>query len=198
MAPFSSAFHLYRQFTLCVLCCLAEVRQNQTLTEVVPGPTDPDGPADPDAILIAVGIVAESQFKTTPVGNWNTYTSGTYKKKEFDESKYTLLIVSPKFKNDPTFAPDFPIFITALKKLQAAISKTGINKWLLDKDGDDDAIRFAFKIFEPKTPSNSDSDIDITKWPVPTQCRDELEKIADSHVIREFRVFDTDDLLSNL
>ncbi|KAJ6602933.1 hypothetical protein B0H10DRAFT_2080204, partial [Mycena sp. CBHHK59/15] len=33
------------------------------------------------------------------------------------------------------FAPDFPVFITAVKKYQSSISKTGINKWLVVKDG---------------------------------------------------------------
>ncbi|KAJ6577272.1 hypothetical protein B0H19DRAFT_1252641 [Mycena capillaripes] len=32
----------------------------------------------------------------------------------------------------------------------------------------------------------------IKAWPVPTQCRDKLEKITDSHVIRKCLVFDTD------
>lgn len=67
-----------------------------TLTEVMPGPVNPDGPAAPDAIVIAVGIVSEDQLKVTPVGNWSTYTNENFKKKEFaKDSKYTFLIISP-------------------------------------------------------------------------------------------------------
>ncbi|KAJ7309184.1 hypothetical protein DFH08DRAFT_823608 [Mycena albidolilacea] len=178
-----------------------------TLTEVMPGPVNPDGPATPDAIkainhvgqphlsvpylIITVGVVSEEQLKVTPVGNWSTYTSETYKKKEFaKDSKYNFLIISPK--NDPVFAANFPVYIAALKKQQNSVSKTGIDKWLLAKDGSDDAIRFSFKVFKPKTATNSDTDINIKMWPVPTECRDELAKIAGSHVIRPFMVYDTD------
>lgn len=67
-----------------------------TLTEVMSGPVNPDGPATPDAIIIAVGVVSEEQLKVTPVGNWSAYTSETYKKKEFaKDSKYNFLIISP-------------------------------------------------------------------------------------------------------
>ncbi|KAJ6459701.1 hypothetical protein C8R47DRAFT_1081210 [Mycena vitilis] len=33
---------------------------------------------------------------------------------------------------------------------------------------------------------------DFATWPVPSECREQLQKIKDSHVIREFRVFDVD------
>ncbi|KAJ6490798.1 hypothetical protein C8R47DRAFT_1215061 [Mycena vitilis] len=163
---------------------------SNVLTEILPDPVDPEGPAAPDAIIVAVGVVADTQFKTSTVGNYNAHPSEDYKAKRFDQSKYTFLIIAPK--SDPTFKPDFPLFINALKKLQNSISKTKINKWLISKDGDDDAIRFSFNVFELKTPLNSDTDIEIATWPVPSECREQLQKIKDSHVIREFRVFDVD------
>ncbi|KAJ7607023.1 hypothetical protein DFH06DRAFT_1347667 [Mycena polygramma] len=163
---------------------------SHVLTEVLPDPIDPEGPAAPDAIIVAIGTVADTQFKTSAVGNYNAHTSEDYKAKRFDQAKYTFLIVAPK--SDPTFSLDFPLFILALKKLQNSISRTKINKWLISKDGDDDAIRFSFNVFEPKTSLNSDTDIEIATWPVPSECREQLQKIKDSHVIREFRVFDVD------
>ncbi|KAJ7693497.1 hypothetical protein B0H14DRAFT_3897925 [Mycena olivaceomarginata] len=200
MAQFSSSFHRNsllrtKQYLAGSLFPSSAVwtrsGKMNTLTEAMPGPIDPDGPAAPDAIVIAVGIVSEDQLKVTPVGNWSTYTSENYKKKEFGkDSKYTFSIISPK--NDPVFAADFPVCIAALNKQQNSVSKTGINKWLLVKDGNDDAIRFSFKVFEPKTAANKDTDINIKMWPVPTECRDELAKIAESHVIRPFIVYDTD------
>ncbi|KAJ7844346.1 hypothetical protein B0H14DRAFT_2585206 [Mycena olivaceomarginata] len=126
-----------------------------TLSEVISGPVNPDEPAAPDAIIIAASIVSEDQLKVTLVGNWLTYTNKAYKKKEFTkDSEYTFLIISPK--NDPIFAAEFPIYIAALKKQQNSVSKTGIEKWLLAKDSSDDTIRFSFKVFEPKTATNSD------------------------------------------
>ncbi|KAJ7086376.1 hypothetical protein B0H15DRAFT_347037 [Mycena belliarum] len=91
--------------------------------------------------------------------------------------------------NDPTFALDFPVSITALKKTQTSISKSGNNKWLIVEDGSDDAIRFATPVFQPKVP---DAEIDIHTWPVKTDARSELESISKSHSIRDFIVFDTD------
>ncbi|KAJ7874238.1 hypothetical protein B0H14DRAFT_3437907 [Mycena olivaceomarginata] len=200
MAQFSSSFHRNsllrtKQYLAGSLFPSSAVwtrsGKMDTLTEVMSGPVNPDGPATPDAIIIAVGVVSEEQLKVTPVGNWSAYTSETYKKKEFaKDSKYNFLIISPK--NDPVFAADFPVYIAALKKQQNSVSKTGIDKWLLAKDGSDDAIRFSFKVFEPKTKTNSNTDINIKTWPVPTECRDELAKIAGSHVIRPFMVYDTD------
>ncbi|KAJ7035094.1 hypothetical protein C8F04DRAFT_1259453 [Mycena alexandri] len=165
--------------------------KQDTLIKVMPGPPNPDGPANPDAILITIGIVSDSNtLKLGPVGNWSTYTNDDWKKKEFSAAKYTFTIVKPK--NDPVFAPDFPIAIAALKKVQNTISKTHINKWFIMQDGTEDTIRFAFNVFEKKDKSNSDTDIDIRSWPVPSECRDALEKITDTHVIRPFIVFDVD------
>ncbi|KAJ7618847.1 hypothetical protein DFH06DRAFT_1236618 [Mycena polygramma] len=161
----------------------AKTGNSHILTEVLPSPIDPEGPAAPDAIVIAVGIVADTQFKTTTVGNYNAHPTEDYKQKRFDQSKYTFLIIAPK--SDPTFASDFPPFILTLKKLQSIISRTKINKWLISKDGDDDAIRFSFNVFEPKTSFNSDTEVNIATWP-------NFKKITDSHVIREFKVFDVD------
>jgi hypothetical protein len=48
------------------------------------------------------------------------------------------------------FAPDFPITIAALKRLQTTVSKTGDNKWFIEKDDAEDVIRFAFTVFETK------------------------------------------------
>ncbi|KAJ7037488.1 hypothetical protein C8F04DRAFT_1232618 [Mycena alexandri] len=165
--------------------------KEETLTKVMPGPLNPDGPAAPDAVLIVIGIVSDSNFlKLGTVGNWSSYTNDDWKKKDFSAAKYTFTILEPK--NDPTFAPDFPIALTALKKLQSAISKTHVNKWLIVEDGSEKAIRFAFKVFDKKNESNRDTDVDIRSWPVPTECRDDLEKIVDTHVIRPFLVFDVD------
>ncbi|KAJ7122720.1 hypothetical protein C8R46DRAFT_1253561 [Mycena filopes] len=195
--PFSSAFHRenlmrtkeYLPSTL-FASSVAWTRtgKSSTLTKVMPGPIDPDGPAPPDAVLIAIGIVTDSnQLKVGPVGNWSSYSGETYNKK-FSDAKYTFTILKPK--NDPVFATDFPATVTALKKLQTQISKTGQNKWLIVQDGQEDAIRFSFHVFDKKNETNSDTNIDIRSWPVPTECRDALEKISDTHVIRPFLVFD--------
>ncbi|KAJ7352549.1 hypothetical protein DFH08DRAFT_805761 [Mycena albidolilacea] len=200
MAQFSSSFHRNsllrtKQYLAGSLFPSSAVwtrsGKMDTLTKVMPGPVNPDRPAAPDAIIIAVGIVSEDQLKVTPVGNWSTYTSETNKKIEFaKDSKYTFLIISPK--NGPVFAIDFPVYIAALKKQQNSVSKTGIDKWLLAKDSSDDTIIFSFKVFEPKTATNSNTDINIKMCPVPTECWDELAKIARSHVIHPFIVYNTD------
>ncbi|KAJ7836507.1 hypothetical protein B0H13DRAFT_2368677 [Mycena leptocephala] len=115
------------------------------LTEVFKGPIDPDGPAAPDGTAIVVGIVSESKLRVGPLGNWTT--DNNYNK-PIQDAKYTFLIVKPN--NDLTFAPDFPITIAALKRLQTTVSKTGDNKWFIEKDDAEDVIRFAFTIFETK------------------------------------------------
>ncbi|KAJ7608042.1 hypothetical protein DFH06DRAFT_1379351 [Mycena polygramma] len=197
MSTFSSPFHRDRLMrtkqylgssTFLSSVHWAKTGNSHILTEVLPDPEGPEGPAAPDAIVMVVGTVADTQFKTTTVGNYNAHPTEDYKQKRFDQAKYTFLIIAPK--SDPTFAPDFPLFILALKKLQNSISRTKINKWLISKDGDDDAIRFSFNVFEPKTSLNSETD--IATWPVPSECREHLQNITDSHVIREFKVFDVD------
>ncbi|KAJ7180905.1 hypothetical protein C8R46DRAFT_1070912 [Mycena filopes] len=195
--PFSSAFHRQdlmrtKEYLPSDLFASSvswtKAGKFSTLTKVVPGPVDPDGPAPPDAILIAIGIVADSnQLKVGPVGNWSTYNNETYNKK-FSDAKYTFTIVKPK--NDPVFAADFPTAVTALKRLQNQISKTGKNKWLIAQDDSEDAIRFSFHVFDKKNETNEDTDIDIRSWPVPTECRDALENISNTHIVRPFLVFD--------
>ncbi|KAJ7047229.1 hypothetical protein C8F04DRAFT_1248251 [Mycena alexandri] len=197
--PFSSAFHRDRLLrtkeyipSSLFSSSVTWTRngQRETLTKIMPGPLDPDGPDVPDAVLIAIGIVSDSNtLKVGPVGNWSTYSNDQWKKKEFAGAKYTFTILKPR--NDPVFAPDFPITVAALKKLQTAISKTHTNKWFIVQDGED-AIRFSFNVFEKNDGSNNDTDIDINSWPVPSECRDELEKISNSHVLRPFLVFDID------
>ncbi|KAJ7045299.1 hypothetical protein C8F04DRAFT_1174261 [Mycena alexandri] len=211
---FSSAFHrnslLRTKEYLAGSLCSSSVEWTRsgpgnTLTTVMPGPIDPDGPAAPDAVLIAVGIVSDSQLKVEPAGNWSAYSLSTYSK-EFSASKYTFLLTKPSMylslrtmsnltiltENDVVFLPDFPIAVTALKKFQNLTSKSKTNKWLIAQDGSDDAIRFSFNVFEKKDMSNSETATNISTWPVPTECREALEKIVDTHVIREFLVFDVD------
>ncbi|KAJ7767350.1 hypothetical protein B0H14DRAFT_3165164 [Mycena olivaceomarginata] len=134
MAQFSSSFHRNsllrtKQYLAGSLFPSSAVwtrsGKMNTLTEAMPGPIDPYGPAAPDAIVIAVGIVSEDQLKVT-------------------------LQLATGQQNDPVFAADFPVCIAALNKQQNSVSKTGINKWLLVKDGNDDAIRFSFKVLNPR------------------------------------------------
>ncbi|KAJ6555043.1 hypothetical protein DFH09DRAFT_1494164 [Mycena vulgaris] len=114
--------------------------------------------------------------------NWNPKHDAQYAQ-PLEEAKYMFIITKPV--NDPTFAPDFHVFIAAVKKFQSSISKTGITKWLVVKDGSEDAFRFAFPVFMEKNTN-------IGTWPVRTEARDELAGIIHSHSIRVFHVFDTD------
>ncbi|KAJ7076836.1 hypothetical protein B0H15DRAFT_1026366 [Mycena belliarum] len=191
--PFSSPFHRDRllrtkEYTASSLFpssfSFAKVGKGHILKLIVPGPIDPDAPAPPDAILITIGVVSESSLWLSPTGNWNPNSQYG---KTLDEAKYTFIISKPV--NDPTFAPDFPVSITALKKTQTSISKSGNNKWFIVEDGSDDALRFATPVFQPKVP---DAEIDIHTWPVKTDARSQLESISKSHSIRDFIVFDTD------
>ncbi|KAJ7018769.1 hypothetical protein C8F04DRAFT_1277153 [Mycena alexandri] len=173
----------------------------------MPGPIDPNGPAAPDTVLIAVRIVSDSQLKVEPAGNWSAYSLSTYSK-EFSASKYTFLLTKPSTylflytmsnltiltENDTVFLPDFPIAVTALKKFQNLTSMSKTNKWLITQDGSDDAICFSFNVFEKKDMSNSETATNISIWPVPMECHEALEKIVDTHVIWEFLVFDVDGL----
>ncbi|KAJ7164350.1 hypothetical protein C8R46DRAFT_1036257 [Mycena filopes] len=192
--------------------------RHSTLTTIMPGPLDPDGPAPPDAILIAIGMVPDSaQLKVGPIGNWSAYAKETYKK-DFEDAKYTFTILKPSTHpfllprsplistdNDPVFSQDFPLAVAALKKVQSQISATGNNKWLVVQDGAEIAIRFAFNVFDKKTETNGGTmhtilcpaptnvrpdSIDIASWPVPSECREALENISETHVIRPFLVFD--------
>ncbi|KAJ7745331.1 hypothetical protein B0H16DRAFT_1856285 [Mycena metata] len=205
---FSSSFHrnglLRTKEYLASSLCLSSVEwassgRGNTLATIMPGPLDPDGPAAPDAVLMAVGIVSDSlQLKVTPAGNWSTYARDTFKfSKEFSATKYTFVLTKPNMTLSLQDAQSDEIererlAITALKKIQNLTSKTKLNKWLIEQDGSDDAIRFAFNVFEKKDTSNSETDTDISAWPVPTECREELAKIVDSHVVRDFLVFDVD------
>ncbi|KAJ6571541.1 hypothetical protein B0H19DRAFT_1064612 [Mycena capillaripes] len=63
----------------------------------MPGVNDPESPAAPDAILITVGSVVESQLKMSAVGNWSSYTNDSYKNEGFHNSKYTFQTVAPTF-----------------------------------------------------------------------------------------------------
>ncbi|KAJ6610122.1 hypothetical protein B0H10DRAFT_1954153 [Mycena sp. CBHHK59/15] len=193
--PFSSPFHrdhLFRtkQYSAGPLFPSSFVfrksGRGHTLTEIMPGPIDPEGPAPPDAILIAIGTVSESRMFVSPIGNWSI-SSGEKYTRSIGTAKYTFMINKPT--NDPTFAPDFPVALAALKKAQTSISKTGKNLWFIVEDGSEEAIRFSFNIFEEKDPNTGN---DITTWPVPLECRELMESIYKSHSIREFVVFDTD------
>ncbi|KAJ6466634.1 hypothetical protein DFH09DRAFT_1112230 [Mycena vulgaris] len=157
-----------------------------TLTVDVPGPVNPDAPAPADIIVIVIGVVSDPTFFLFPTGNWNPKRDVQYAK-PLEEAKYTFIITKPV--NNPTFSPDFPIFIAAVKKYQSSISKTGINKWLVVKDGSEDAFRFAFSHIHGKV---SEQNTNIGTWPVRTEARDELTSLVHSHSIRVFHVFDTD------
>ncbi|KAJ6595585.1 hypothetical protein DFH09DRAFT_1357526 [Mycena vulgaris] len=159
-----------------------------TLTVNVPGPVNPDAPAPADTIVIVIGVVSDSSFFLSPTSNWNPKHDVQYAK-PLEEAKYMSIITKPV--SDPTFAPDFHVFIAAVKKYQSSISKTGINKWLVVKDGSEDAFRFAFPVFMEKDPS-TEQNTNIGTWPVRTEARDELAGIIHSHSICVFHVFDTD------
>ncbi|KAJ6565419.1 hypothetical protein B0H10DRAFT_2445108 [Mycena sp. CBHHK59/15] len=109
--------------------------------------------------------------------------------KPLKQAKYVFMINKPV--NDPTLAPDFPVSIAAVQKYQSSISKTGNNKWLVVKDGSEDAFHFAFPVFKPKDP-DAEQTTNIETWPVRTEARDELASITNSHSICAFNVFDTD------
>ncbi|KAJ7336963.1 hypothetical protein DFH08DRAFT_939197 [Mycena albidolilacea] len=158
------------------------------LTEIPEGPLKPDGPAAPDGMAVAVGMVAEANNRTDTLGNWTRYSEQTYNKTICD-AKFNFLIMSPD--NDPTFASAFPTAIAALKKLQNSVAKTKNHLYLVVKENGHDAIRFSFKVFERKTSSSAPT-IDIDSYPVPTECRESLEKIAGNYVVRDFVVWDVD------
>ncbi|KAJ6600368.1 hypothetical protein DFH09DRAFT_1302851 [Mycena vulgaris] len=179
---FSSPFH--RNGLLRTKEYAASSLSGHTLAVDVPGPVNPDAPAPADAIVIFIGVVSDSSFFLSPTGNWNPKHDAQYAK-PLEEAKYIFIITKPI--NDPTFAPDFPVFIAAVKKYQSSISKTGISKWLVVKDGSEDAFRFAFPVFMEKDPGAEQS-TNISTWPV----RDELTGIVHSHSIDVFHVFDTD------
>ncbi|KAJ7029662.1 hypothetical protein C8F04DRAFT_1187513 [Mycena alexandri] len=74
--------------------------KEETLTQVMPGPLDPDGPAAPDAVLIVIGIVSDSNFlKLGTVGNWSSYTNDDWKKNDFSAAKYTFTILEPSLRS---------------------------------------------------------------------------------------------------
>ncbi|KAJ6629467.1 hypothetical protein B0H10DRAFT_1939851 [Mycena sp. CBHHK59/15] len=158
------------------------------LTEIPDGPLDPDGPAAPDGIAIAIGMVAEATNKTDTIGNWTRYSEQTYGK-AISDAKHNFSIISPN--NDPTFATAFPTTIATLKKVQNSIAKTKNHLYLVVKENGHDAIRFSFKVFEPKMSSSAPT-IDIASYPVPTECCESLQKIADNYVVRDFIVWDVD------
>ncbi|KAJ7467138.1 hypothetical protein FB451DRAFT_1178370 [Mycena latifolia] len=164
----------------------AKEGKGHTLKVIVPGPINPEGPAAADAVLIVIGMASETGMWLSPTGNWSPASKYS---KPFKDAKYTFSITKPV--NDPTFAPDFPVSITALKKTQTTISKTGINNWFIVKDGSDDAIRFATHVFETKNP-DADPTTDLLTWPVKTEAREALEEISQEYNIREFVVYDTD------
>ncbi|KAJ7498315.1 hypothetical protein B0H11DRAFT_2225949 [Mycena galericulata] len=198
--PFSSPFHRnhllrtkeYAAGPLFQLSSLAFTKKGRghILSDIIPGPIDPDGPAPPDATVIAIGTVSPALLQTNTQGNWSTTSKERFNKK-IQDAKYTFMINTPA--NDPTFAPDFPLALTTLKKIQDKISKSGVNKWFIVQDGSEEAIRFSFHVFESKTATTqNDRTLDLRSWIVPRESQESLEEIYDTHVIREFRVFDTD------
>ncbi|KAJ7803505.1 hypothetical protein B0H14DRAFT_2613209 [Mycena olivaceomarginata] len=94
-------------------------------------------------------------------------------------------------KNDPTFAGDFTKAVTVLKRLQTKIAKINKHLWLVQESNGKDIIRFAFRVFEPKT-ENSAPSVDMIDLPVPTECRDAVKQLAESHVVHDFVVWDVD------
>jgi len=64
------------------------------LTEIPDGPLDLDGPAAPNGIAIAVGMVAEATNKTDTLGNWTRYSEQTYGK-TISDAKHNFSIISP-------------------------------------------------------------------------------------------------------
>ncbi|KAJ7122519.1 hypothetical protein C8R43DRAFT_959230 [Mycena crocata] len=156
------------------------------LKEVQVGPIDPDGPATPDAIVVAIGVVSHSDASIGPVGNWGPQFA---EKTPIQKAKYVLIINKPT--RDAVFAPDFSTTISTLKKLQDSISKTHDNRYLTINDAGEDGLRFAFHVFQPKS-SNAESVHKIESWPVPGNCVRDLDKIKENWMIRDFRVFDID------
>ncbi|KAJ6576348.1 hypothetical protein B0H10DRAFT_1963488 [Mycena sp. CBHHK59/15] len=194
MAPFSSAFHRNsllrtKHYTASTLFpssfSFLKDGRGHTLSEIIPGPFDPEAPAAPHAVIIAIGVVSETKLYLSPAGNHNP--TGKYPK-AFEETKYVFLINKP---DDPTFAPDHAVSINAIKKYQTSISKTGKNQWLIVKDGSEEAIRFSTPVFETKVPGASES-VDIATWPVHSHLRGALENIVQKYAVREFPVYDTD------
>ncbi|KAJ6613332.1 hypothetical protein B0H10DRAFT_1951595 [Mycena sp. CBHHK59/15] len=180
-----------------------KLNRAEFLTEKLSGTPDPDGPAAPDGNAILVSIVSDSKLKVGPIGNWNRYSETTYNS-AIEDAKYNIFVVQAK--NDPAFRPDFPVIIAALKKLQSSVSKTHIDKWFVQREDNEDVVRFAFNVFEKRyTFTASPKEILLTTlitvpeqrlgpkhWPIPTEYRDALEKIYDTHVVRDFLVFDVD------
>ncbi|KAJ6506486.1 hypothetical protein DFH09DRAFT_1334831 [Mycena vulgaris] len=143
-------------------------RSGHTLTVDVPGPVNPDAPAPADTIIIVIGVVSDSSFFLSPTGNWNPKCDAQYAK-PLEEAKYMFIITKPV--NNPTFAPDFLVFIAAIKNINA--------------------FRFAFLVFMEKDPGAKQT-TNIGTWPVRTEARDELAASSHSHSIRVFHVFDAD------
>ncbi|KAJ7364746.1 hypothetical protein DFH08DRAFT_950309 [Mycena albidolilacea] len=158
------------------------------LTEIPEGVVDPDGPAPPDGVAVVIGTVIDTDLRVTTLGNWSKYMENTYNK-PITSAKHTFLIIEPE--NDPTFAGDFTKAVTVLKRLQTKIAKTNKHLWLVQQNNGEDMICFAFHVFEPKT-ENSAPSIDMIDLPVPTECRDTVKELAESHVVRDFVVWDVD------
>ncbi|KAJ6553474.1 hypothetical protein DFH09DRAFT_1318862 [Mycena vulgaris] len=138
------------------------------LTEVIPGPIDPDGPAPPNGIIIVIGTVSDTNLWLSPLGNYNP--TSTFKK-PIHEAKYVFMIDKPK--TDPTFEPDYPVAMAALDKESERV------------------FRFATPVFEKKD-ETTEPTTEITTWPVPIEHRENLEGIKKDYIIREFVIFDID------
>ncbi|KAJ6472600.1 hypothetical protein C8R45DRAFT_1104055 [Mycena sanguinolenta] len=158
------------------------------LTEVIESPADPNISAPLDGIAIIVGIVSDSNLKVKPLGNWTRNSEKGYNK-SIESAKYVFLVTCPD--NDPAFAPDFPIVITQLKRLQDTVSKSKKNLWSIFEDNKKETVRFSFPVFKSKS-ADSEPIIDMKAWPVPTEARDAFEQIVDSHIVRDFNVWDVD------
>ncbi|KAJ6622930.1 hypothetical protein B0H10DRAFT_2187333 [Mycena sp. CBHHK59/15] len=190
MPPFSSPFHRNtllrtKQYAASTLFpssfTFVKDGHGHTLSDILPGPLDPDAPAAPHTVAIVIGVVTESKMFLTPAGS---HLPGGQFPKKFAKAKYVFMVTKPV---------DFPVKINALKKYQTSISKTGVNKWFISKDGSDDAFRFATPVFQKKDKDPGAGELhDISTWPVHTDLRGELDKLVEEYSVRDFPVYDTD------
>ncbi|KAJ7469815.1 hypothetical protein B0H11DRAFT_1920435 [Mycena galericulata] len=202
--PFSSPFHRnhllrtkeYAAGPLFQLSSLAFTKKGRghILSDIIPGPIDPDGPAPPDATIIAIGTVSPALLQTNTQGQ----LEHSLQRKIQQKHPRRKIHLHDQHTRSST------------SKIQDKISKSGVNKWFIVQDGSEEAIRFSFHVFESKTATTQngnlsyfkllpgltrippDRTLDLRSWIVPRESQESLEEIYDTHVIREFRVFDTD------
>ncbi|KAJ3559711.1 hypothetical protein NP233_g11196 [Leucocoprinus birnbaumii] len=142
-----------------------------------------------------VGVVSPARLNLSPIGNYNKQYG------PLSAAKFQFTLTCPR--TDSVLREDWMTGLEVLRKIQNSIAATTKHRNFILEDMIPPSIRLSAPIFEKKGPNSdaediNDNDYDTSSWPVPSEHRESLDAISNTHRVLPIAIYDEDNEYINI